>query len=91
MYFNISIDPFMTKYLVYMAEENQYFIQIEQQIVLTEAFEQKIKNFNRQELLFVKASLIAYKNIEKNGTTQPLASQYILLINKQLQDLSNIL
>jgi hypothetical protein len=61
---------------------------VEQHSQLASVFEQKIKSYSRLELLFTKASIIAYKNIEKNSDTQ-LTNQYLQLINKQLSSLSN--
>lgn len=84
----LSVDSSIPKYLVYMAFETQYIIQVEQHAHLVKVFEQKIRFYNRQELLFTKASIIAYKNIEKSSDNQ-LINQYLLLINNELKSKSN--
>ena len=82
-----SLDVPTIKYLIYMFEETNHMLQVKQETMLAEAFGQKIRNYNRQELLFAKASLIAYRNIEKNNSGQ-LTNQYLQVLNKQLKTFS---
>ena len=81
----LSVDNLLAKNLVAALEAAEYMLQLEQVEMLLLAFEKKIVDFSKEELLNIKFYLSLYRKMEP-GADSFITKNYLKLIHLYLSN-----
>ncbi len=84
MNYTYPVDSLLTGNLAKSAEGNEYMLMLEQMEMLFVAFENKIRQYSKVELVYLRFCLQTYRKIE-NGANNFITKTYLKLLNQYLK------